>query len=224
MSGTLFLMATPIGNLEDITLRALRVLKEADVVACEDTRVSKVLLNAYELKKDCLSLHQHTSMDKVERLLDRVEKGEKAVYISDAGTPGMNDPGGKLVEAAYARGIRIEPIPGASALTASISVCGFAMDEFNYVGFLPHKKGRQTLIKEIAERETPTVFLESTHRIAKTLASLQEVLDENRLIFVGRELTKKFETLYRGSVSEVITALGKTSAKGEFTVIVGPQK
>ncbi len=106
------MMATPIGNLEDITLRALRVLKEADIVACEDTRVSKVLLNAYELKKECISLHQHTTMEKVERLLDRVEKGEKAVYISDAGTPGMNDPGGKLVEAAYARGIRIEPIPG----------------------------------------------------------------------------------------------------------------
>lgn len=224
MPGTIFMMATPIGNLEDITLRALRVLKEADVVACEDTRVSKVLLNAYDLKKDCVSLHQHTSMEKVERLLDRVEKGENAVYVSDAGTPGMNDPGGKLVEAAFARGLKVEPIPGASALTASISVCGFAMDEFTYVGFLPHKKGRQTLIKEIAERETPTVFLESTHRIAKALAALQEVLDENRLIFVGRELTKKFETLYRGTASEVIAALSKTSAKGEFTVIVGPQK
>ncbi|MCA9389372.1 MAG: 16S rRNA (cytidine(1402)-2'-O)-methyltransferase [Candidatus Magasanikbacteria bacterium] len=224
MSGLLYVMATPIGNLEDITLRALRVLKEADVIACEDTRVSKVLLNAYELKKDCLSLHQHSSMQKVGLLLDRVEKGEQAVYISDAGTPGMNDPGGKLVEAAFERGITVVPIPGASALTTAISACGFAMDEFHYVGFLPHKKGRQTLIKAIAERKAPTIFLESTHRIEKALVSLQEVLDEKRLIFVGRELTKKFETLYRGTVSEVIASLKETSLKGEFTIIVSSEK
>lgn len=224
MSGILYIMATPIGNLEDITLRALRLLQEADVVVCEDTRVSKVLLDHYELKKERISLHQHTSMEKVDHVLDRVEKGEMVVYISDAGTPGMNDPGGKLVEAAFERGLTVSPIPGPSALTAAISVCGFAMDSFRYIGFLPHKKGRQTLIQEIAERKEPTIFLESTHRVAKALTSLQESLHEDRQVFVGRELTKKFETLYRGSVSEVIAALNDTSFKGEFIIIVSATK
>lgn len=222
MSGTLFIVATPIGNLEDVTARAVRVLGEADAIACEDTRVTSKLLAHLEISKPLLSVHEHTNPRAVAALVDRLKKGERVAYVCDAGTPGMNDPGGKLVEAAYEAGVHIEPIPGPSALTAAISVCGFAMDEFTYIGFIPHKKGRETLFKEMAERETPTIFLESTHRIMKTLEALAKHLDPERAVFVGRELTKLHETLYRGMITDIVQQLEGTSTKGEFIVIIGP--
>lgn len=224
MSGTLFIVATPIGNLEDVTARAVRVLGEADAIACEDTRVTSKLLAHLEISKPLLSVHEHTNPRAVAALVERLKKGERIAYACDAGTPGMNDPGGKLVAAAYEAGVRIEPIPGPSALTAAISVCGFAMDEFTYVGFIPHKKGRETLFKEMAERETPTIFLESTHRIMKTLDALAKHLDPERVIFVGRELTKLHETLYRGMITDIVQQLVGTSTKGEFIVILGPSR
>lgn len=222
MSGTLFIVATPIGNLEDVTARAVRVLGEADAIACEDTRVTSKLLAHLNISKPLLSVHEHTNPRAVAALVDRLKKGERVAYVCDAGTPGMNDPGGKLVEAAYEAGVHIEPIPGPSALTAAISVCGFAMDEFTYIGFIPHKKGRETLFKEMAERETPTIFLESTHRIMKTLEALAKHLDPERAVFVGRELTKLHETLYRGMITDIVQQLEGTSTKGEFIVIIGP--
>lgn len=222
MSGTLTIVATPIGNLEDVTVRAVRVLREADAIACEDTRVTSKLLAHLDIAKPLVSVHEHTNPRAVAALVDRLKKGERIAYVCDAGTPGMNDPGGKLVAAAYEAGMRIEPIPGPSALTAAISVCGFAMDEFTYIGFIPHKKGRETLFKEMAERETPTVFLESTHRIMKTLEALSRHLDPKRTIFVGRELTKMHETLYRGMITDIVQQLESTSTKGEFIVIIGP--
>lgn len=222
MSGTLFIVATPIGNLEDVTARAVRVLGEADAIACEDTRVTSKLLAHLEISKPLLSVHEHTNPRAVAALVDRLKKGERVAYVCDAGTPGMNDPGGKLVAAAHEAGVRIEPIPGPSALTAAISVCGFAMDEFTYIGFIPHKKGRETLFKEMAERETPTIFLESTHRIMKTLEALAKHLDPERAVFVGRELTKLHETLYRGMITDIVQQLEGTSTKGEFIVIIGP--
>jgi 16S rRNA (cytidine1402-2'-O)-methyltransferase len=221
MSGTLFIVATPIGNLEDVTARAVRVLGEVDAIACEDTRVTSKLLAHLNISKPLLSVHEHTNPRAVAALVDRLKKGERIAYVCDAGTPGMNDPGGKLVEAAYEAGVHIEPIPGPSALTAAISVCGFAMDEFTYIGFIPHKKGRETLFKEMAERETPTIFLESTHRIMKTLEALAKHLDPERAVFVGRELTKLHETLYRGMITDIVQQLKETSIKGEFIVVVG---
>ncbi|MCK9361270.1 16S rRNA (cytidine(1402)-2'-O)-methyltransferase [Patescibacteria group bacterium] len=221
MSGLLSIVATPIGNLEDITARAVRVLGESDAIACEDTRVTSKLLSHLALSKPLLSVHEHTNPKAVASIVDRIKKGERIAYVCDAGTPGMNDPGGKVVAAVMEAGLKVETIPGPSALTAAISVCGFPMDEFTYIGFIPHKKGRETLFKEIAERETPTVFLESTHRIMKTLEALSKHLDPERMVFIGRELTKLHETLYRGMITDVIHQLEATSTKGEFIVIIG---
>ena len=223
MSGTLFLVATPIGNLKDMTLRGLEILKSVDLIVCEDTRVTSKLLAAYDIKKSLKSLHEHTTTGQMLQLVTSLKEGKLIAYVSDAGTPGVNDPGGKLVEEAFAQSIRIEPIPGVSSLTAAISVCGFPMDEFRYLGFAPHKKGRQTFFKEVATDKQPTVFFESTHRIEKCLASLIEALDPRRLIFIGRELTKMHETLYRGTAADVSAKIAATSTKGEFVIIVGPQ-
>lgn len=221
MSGLLSVVATPIGNLEDISARAVRVLSEADAIACEDTRVTSKLLSHLEISKPLLSVHEHTNQKAVAALVARVKAGERIAYVCDAGTPGMNDPGGKVVEAVMEAGLKVEAIPGPSALTSAISVCGFPMDEFMYIGFIPHKKGRETLFKEMSERETPTVFLESTHRILKTLEALAKHLPAERMVFVGRELTKMHETLYRGMIKDVTQQIEATSTKGEFIVIIG---
>jgi 16S rRNA (cytidine1402-2'-O)-methyltransferase len=223
MKGLLSIVATPIGNLEDIGLRALHVLQSCDVIACEDTRVTAKLLSRFELSgKSMRSLHQHSSDDHIERLLSEVEDGRHVAYVSDAGTPNVNDPGGRLVERAYDRGIRFEVIPGPSALTAAIASCGFPMEQFVYAGFIPQKKHRAAILADIGARREPTVFFESTHRIRRTLEELARSLDDRRTVYVGRELTKKFETHYRGTVGEVLDGLGKGSSKGEFVVIVGP--
>ena len=221
MSGLLSIVGTPIGNLEDITARAVRVLGEANAIACEDTRVASKLLAHLFIAKPLVSVHEHSNLKVVTTLVSRMKAGEHIAYVCDAGTPGMNDPGGKLVEAASEAGIKIEVIPGPSALTAAISICGFPMDEFTYIGFIPHKKGRETLFKQMAEREAPTIFLESTHRIMKTLDALTKHLDPARKIFVGRELTKMHETHYRGMITDVVQRLKATSTKGEFIVIIG---
>jgi len=224
MTGMLSIVSTPIGNLEDASLRSLRTLSEADIIACEDTRVTSKLLNHYEIKgKKLLSLHQHATDSKLDSIIGDVRNGKRVAYASDAGTPNVNDPGGKLVERAYEADIPIEIIPGPSALTAAIAACGFAMERFAYVGFLPLKKRRTATIKEIAERKEPTIFLESTHRIMKTLNELRALLDGERTVYVGRELTKKFETHLRGTASDVINALEQGSIKGEFTIVVGPK-
>lgn len=222
MSGTLYLVATPIGNLEDLTLRVIRVLGEVDLIACEDTRVTSKLLAHLNVRKTLLPLHTHSPETAVRSLIARLASGASVAFVSDAGTPGVNDPGGKLVAAAFDAGIKVEPVPGPSALTAAISVCGFPMEAFTYIGFVPHKKGRATLFREMSERETPTVFFESTHRILKTLEQLSASLEKSRMIFIGRELTKLHETLYRGTVDAVVKQLQATSTKGEFVVIVGP--
>lgn len=223
MPGTLYMVATPIGNLKDISQRALETLREVDLIACEDTRVTSKLLTAYGISKPLMSLHEHSDSGAVAKAIAALEQGRNLAYACDAGTPGMNDPGGKLVAAAFAANITVVPLPGASALTAAISVCGFPMDEFAYLGFVPHKKGRQTMFADIAADKRPTIILESTHRIEKTLTSLAEALEPKRPVFVGRELTKLHETLYRGTCAEITAKLKATSTKGEFIIIVGPQ-
>lgn len=213
------MVATPIGNLEDITLRAMRVLKEVDLIACEDTRLTKRLLDHYQITTPTISYHQHSQVGKIDFLISKLKEGKNLALVSDAGTPGISDPGGLLVQAANREGIKVETIPGPSAVVAALSVSGLPTDRFLFLGFLPHKKGRETLVKEIVESKYTIVFYESVHRIIKALEQLQAA-NLNREVVVCRELTKKFETVYRGKVNEVLEKLKPEAVKGEFVVIV----
>ena len=219
--GTLFVVATPIGNLEDITLRALRVLKEVDLIACEDTRITKRLLDHYQIATPTISYHQHSQIGKIDFLIGKLKEGKNLALVSDAGTPGISDPGRLLAAAAWQEKIKIEAIPGPTAMSAALSLSGLSADCFFFFGFLPHKKGRQTRLKEIAAAEYTSVFYESVHRILKTLAELKE-LNLERQIVVCRELTKIYETVYRGTAAEILERLSanEEEVKGEFVVIV----
>ncbi len=220
---TLYVVATPIGNLEDITQRALRVLGEVDVILCEDTRHTLEMLNHFKIKKTLVSYHQHSQVQKVDNIISLLKAGKNLALVSDAGTPGLSDPGGVLIEAVLnelGKDIEIIPVPGPTALTAIISVAGMPTDRFLFLGFLPHKKGRQTLFQEIKDSERTVIFYESTHRIIKTLTSLAEILEPERRLVVGRELTKKFETIYRGSAQDVLKQLETGETRGEFVVVV----
>jgi len=218
---TLYIVATPIGNLEDLTFRALRILQEVDVVLAEDKRVSKKLFDHYKIKTDLMVWHQH-SKDKdwwpVKNIL--LHKKDIAL-ITDAGTPGFSDPGGKLIELIKNElpDVKISPVPGASALGAIVSVAGIALDKFIFLGFLPHKKGRQTLIEKIKQETQPVIFFESVHRIIKTL---EQLADCDKQLIIGRELTKQFETIYRGTAKEILSSLNndKQQIKGEFVIVV----
>lgn len=217
----LYIVATPIGNLGDITLRALETLKSVDVVLSEDTRVTGNLLRHFEIHKPLISFHEHTEGDKALKLVERMLVGESMALVTDAGTPGISDPGNVLVARAIEAGLRVVPIPGASALGAIISVAGIDMREFMFLGFPPHKKGRETFFRGVVESTLPVIYYESPHRVLKNLELLME-LGPNKKLVLGRELTKVFEEVVRGSVGEVKTYLeGKTGKmKGEFTIIV----
>ncbi|NMC51807.1 16S rRNA (cytidine(1402)-2'-O)-methyltransferase [Candidatus Kuenenbacteria bacterium] len=225
----LYVIATPIGNLKDITLRALEALQEVDFILCEDTRVTKNLLNHYEIQdKKLISFHQHTDERKLAGLVELV-KNNKVALVTDAGTPGINDPGGMLIKTLKHESIKtnqeimVVPIPGACAAIAVLSASGFPTDEFLFKGFVPHKKGRQTFLKEVLNEKRTVVFYESCHRIIKCLEELkkfsEELVAEKELV-VGRELTKKFETIYRGSIGEVLEKVKADPVKGEYVVVV----
>jgi 16S rRNA (cytidine1402-2'-O)-methyltransferase len=223
-TGTFSVVATPIGNLEDITLRALRVLKEVDVIACEDTRVTKKLLAHFDIHTPTISFHANSGEKSFTKILELLEEGSHVALVSDAGTPGVSDPGLELVSMVREKlpSVRVETIPGASALAAAVSVSGLRAASFTFYGFLPHKKGRETLFKEIAASARASVFYESPHRILKTLTSLVQALEGERRVGVFRELTKLYEEAIIGSAQEV---LGRVQAdpnkqKGEFVVIV----
>ena len=225
---TLYIVGTPIGNLEDITLRALRILKEVDLILCEDTRVTKKLLERFNVKKPTISYHQHSKLQKVEQILDLLKDGKNIALVSDAGTPGISDPGNQLVKeiVEYLPEVSIVPIPGVSAVTALASVSGLPMDKFVFLGFPPVKKGRNKFFEQIAQSDYPVVFYESPYRVIKSLSELQSILDmkykiQDTQVVVGRELTKKFETIYRGSISEVIDQIGERETRGEFVLVVG---
>ncbi len=218
--GTLYVVATPIGNLKDISLRAIETLKTVDVIACEDTRTTKRLLDEYQIITPTISYHQHSTVGKIDFLIDQLKVGKNIALVSDAGTPGISDPGGLLVKAAHEQGIKVESVPGASALIAALSISGLATDRFLFLGFMPHKKGRETLMKQIVASETLVVFYESVHRIGKTLEQLKK-FGLNRELVIARELTKKFETLYRGTVDQIAERL-TNETKGEFVVMVPP--
>ena len=219
----LFIVATPIGNLGDMTFRAVETLKSVDFVVCEDTRKSKILFDHYEIDTQRLSFHARSSDAKVDEILKRIKKGESCAQISDAGTPGVSDPGFKLISKAAKEGIKIIPIPGASAFLTLISASGYPIDKFFFAGFLPHKKGRQTFIKSMIESEVSTVFYESVHRFEKFLNEAEEFLGNERKICVGRELTKMYEEIFRGTVAEAKEFFGKENTRGEFVVLVAPK-
>jgi 16S rRNA (cytidine1402-2'-O)-methyltransferase len=220
-AGKLSIVATPIGNLEDITLRALRTLKECDVVLCEDTRVTGKLLAHYEIKKPLRRYDAHATEGTHERIISELIGGQHMALVSDAGTPGISDPGVQLVKQARAAGVVIEAIPGPSAVTTAVSLAGISGNQFTFLGFIPHKKGRETFFKHLQEISQPAVFFESTHRIMKTLASLVVTVPENT-IYMGRELTKMYEEMLIGTPAELLIILENEPVrqKGEFVVIV----
>lgn len=240
----LYIVATPIGNLDDITLRALNILKDVDGIICEDTRMTARLLNRYEIKKPFISYNAHSTEAKSEHLIGLLEEGKNLALVTDAGTPGISDPGSKLVslivdkfgsfdpklktssEAEPKNFVTVVPVPGASALTAALSASGLPSSDFLFLGFLPHKKGRQTLFKEIADSERTVVFYESPHRILKTLEALKTHLEaelpSNRKVVVARELTKIYEEIVSGTANDILAHFTDNPEKerGEFVVMV----
>jgi 16S rRNA (cytidine1402-2'-O)-methyltransferase len=222
MAGRLLIVATPIGNLEDITLRALRVLREADLIAAEDTRRTSRLLQHYSISTPTTSLHEHNERQKLPMLLERLARGEQIALVSDAGTPAISDPGARLVAAAHDRGVRVEPIPGPSAVTAALSVSGFEGDGFSFLGFPPTRaKDRLEWLDGLSRTPGISVFFEAPHRIQRTLGELVVKLGD-RPIVVCRELTKAHEQLVkRPNIDELVLAVPRL---GEFVVVIGPRR
>jgi 16S rRNA (cytidine1402-2'-O)-methyltransferase len=217
----LILVPTPIGNLEDITLRAIRVLKEADIILAEDTRTSRVLLNHLGIEKRLLSHHQHNEHQSTPEVIKMLQAGQQIVLISDAGTPGISDPGFLLVREALKAGVEVECLPGPTAFVPALVVSGLPCDRFVFEGFLPPKKGRQTKLKELAEAEMTIVFYESPHKILKTLEQLAEYFGGERPIAVSRELSKMYEQTIRGTINEAVNHFRLNEPRGEFVVIIG---
>ena len=222
---TLYVVSTPIGNLDDITLRALQVLKDVHAIACEDTRHSRKLLDHYQIRKPLLSAHSHNESQGAEAILRRLRSDEDVAYISDAGSPGVSDPGRVIVRAVRDEGYVVVPIPGPSAMTAILSANGFGGKAVTFEGFLSPKQGRRRKrLSELLEREESFVLYESPHRVLKLLADLSD-LDPVREILLGRELTKLHEEIVEGTSQEVLGLFeGRDSVKGEFTILVGPPK
>ncbi|MDE1874909.1 MAG: 16S rRNA (cytidine(1402)-2'-O)-methyltransferase [Patescibacteria group bacterium] len=218
---TLYIVATPIGNLEDITLRAIRILKEVAVVFCEDTRTSRVLFSKYDIKTPTESFHAQSPLSKIDRVIELLKEGKDIALVTDAGTPGISDPGMVLVSEVRSRApeVIVAAVPGPSALTAAVSIAGKPLHEFVFLGFLPHKKGRQTLFDEIRAGERPYVFYESPHRIEKTLESLKGM---PKTVTILRELTKMHESYVSGTAEEVLASFRNNpgTLRGEFVVIV----
>ena len=228
--GTLFIVSTPIGNLQDFSFRALETLKQADLILCEDTRVTKKLLERYKIEKPTLSYHQHSKLQKINYILDLLKNGKNLALVSDAGTPGVSDPGNLLIEEVVEKlgeKVNIVPIPGPSAVTTAASISGFPMDRFLFLGFPPQKRKRQKFFKEAIESKYPVIFYESPYRILKSLQELNLEASNYNLqpsIVVCRELTKKFETVYRGNINEVLQKIENDKVLGEFVVVVEADK
>lgn len=230
----LYIVATPIGNLEDISKRALRVLTEVDLILCEDTRNTQKLLNHFNIKTPTLSYYQHSKLKKINYIIELLQKGKNLALVSDAGTPGISDPGSKLINIAIEQcnNLTIVPVPGPSALISALSISGISAQKFLFLGFPPAKRKRKKFFKEVVSSQYPVVFYESPHRILKTLEELNETIKQcsniamkqcssaAMKIVVCRELTKMFETIYRGNIKDVINKIKKDKIKGEFVVIV----
>lgn len=222
---TLYVVATPIGNLSDITLRALEILRSVDFIACEDTRVTKKLLGRHDIDKPLLSFHHHSPEKKFSEIADMLKKGKSIALVSDAGTPGISDPGGRLIEylaKELGNNVKISPIPGPAAFAAALSVSGFPAEEFTFLGFPPHKKGRLSFFKKATQIKNTAVFYESPHRILKALESLKNECPL-RSLAVCRELTKIYEEIIRGAPEEILSyyQAHPEKVKGEFVVVLG---
>lgn len=217
---SLFIVPTPIGNLADITLRALETLKSVDLVLAEDTRTSGFLLNHYEISKPLHSFHNFNEHKIVGNLIQRMQKGETMALVSDAGTPGISDPGFLIIRACLLAGLQVECLPGATAFVPALVKSGLPSDRFVFEGFLPHKKGRQTMLKKLAEEERTMVFYESPYRLTKTLEQFKEYFGAERTASVSRELTKMFEETVTGPIEEVLSHFRSKEIKGEFVIVV----
>ncbi len=217
----LYVISTPIGNLKDITLRALETLKEVDFIICEDTRTSSNLLNHYQIKKELLSLNAFNESNKITHITNRILSNQTAALISDAGTPSISDPGVRLISLCIENKIEVVSIPGPTALISALSISGLPTDSFVFEGFIPQKKGRQTKLKELAIEPRTIVIYESMYRIEKLISELAEYLPD-RFIVVCRELTKKFEETWRGFPNEILQDLNHKTIKGEFVVVIAP--
>jgi len=215
---TLYIVATPIGNMEDVSKRALRILSEVDLILCEDTRETRKLLERHEIKKPLISYHQHSKLEKVEEIVSFLKSGKDLALVSDAGTPGISDPGNALIAEIVKEDLEVSivPLPGPSALISAASASGFAMDRFTFLGFPPTKKKRKKFFEEVANSIYPVIFYESTYRIRRSLEEMEPLI-LGRDVVVCRELTKKFETIYRGSIEKILTEIDE---RGEFVVIV----
>lgn len=220
MSGTLYIVPTPIGNLGDITYRAVEVLGKVDAILAEDTRQTKKLLDHYGIEKKLIPYHQHNEHKNLSLVIDKLKDGETFAVCTDAGMPGISDPGFLLIREVVQEGINVITLPGAVAAIVALVNSGLPCDTFVYEGFLPHKKGKQTKILSLAEEKRTTIFYESPHRIVKTLTMIKELLGEERGIVIGRELTKKFEEYVRGTVTEVLVHFESNVPKGEFVLLV----
>ncbi|MCF2626478.1 MAG: 16S rRNA (cytidine(1402)-2'-O)-methyltransferase [Fusobacterium mortiferum] len=215
----LYIVATPIGNLEDMTLRGIRILKEVNYIFAEDTRVTKKLLNHFEIENTVYRYDEFTKMHQIANIINLLKEGKDIALVTDAGTPCISDPGYELVDAAHKEGIKVVPIPGASALTASASVAGLSMRRFCFEGFLPKKKGRQTLLKSLAEEERTIVIYESPFRIEKTLRDIEQFIGVREVVII-REITKIYEEIMRGTTTELIERLVKNPIKGEIVLLI----
>lgn len=220
MSGTLYIVATPIGNLEDITLRALRILKQVDLIAAEDTRHTQILLHHFGIRTPLTSYHEHNERTKARQLIGRLKQGESVALVSDAGTPAISDPGFRLIAEAVEAEVSIVPLPGASALTAVLSAGGLPTDRFAFEGFLPAKqKERREKLQALRAETRTLVFYEAPHRLKETLADMQAILGDREIV-LGREVSKVHEEFLRGSVSELVHQLGDRKILGELTLVI----
>ncbi len=219
----LYLVATPIGNLEDLTVRALRILKEVDLIAAEDTRHSSILLKHYGIETPCTSFHSHSTDAKANALAEDMAAGKNIALITDAGTPGISDPAWSLIQATLAAKVEIIPIPGAAAFLTALMGSGLPMNEFLYLGFIPAKKGRQTLFESLRDQERTVILYESPHRIQKTLEQMLAILGPDRTVVLARELTKMHETFHRGTLGQLAEQFKKAPPRGELVILVAPE-
>lgn len=221
--GALYVVPTPIGNLEDITLRALNILKHVDIIAAEDTRTTKFLLDHYQIEKTLLSFYSHNEQVRVPQIIQRLKNGDSVAIVSDAGTPGISDPAFSIITAAIENEIKIIPLPGPTAFVPVLVASGMATHEFVFEGFLPHKKGRRTKLERLKNEERTIVLYESPHRILKTLTELLEYCGDRKVV-VGREMTKIYEEIIRGTLSDVVKDFSTRTIKGEFVVVLEGEK
>lgn len=223
MSGKLYIVATPIGNLDDITFRAIETLENVDLIACEDTRRTKILLEKYGIAKNLVSYYNYNERQRAEELLRELKSGKNIALVSDSGTPGISDPGYVIIKRAIQENITVVPIPGATAFVCALVASGLPMDEFVFVGFLPHKKGRKTKLEKLSQEERTIIIYESPHRILKTLNELIEYFGDREIV-IAKELTKVHEEFFRGKISEVLKKLTPDKIKGEFVIVVSGKK